>query len=65
MTHANAPLTPSSRLRMAQRHLIDGIQQPQVAGELRISRSTVATWVAPYPAEGAAGLQDRSSRPHH
>ena len=65
MTHANAPLTPTGRLRMVQRHLIDGIPQSHVAAEFRVSRPTVATWVARYLAEGAAGLQDRSSRPHH
>ncbi|MGJ0197081.1 helix-turn-helix domain-containing protein, partial [Micrococcus luteus] len=65
MTHANAPLTPTGRLRMVHRHLHDGIPQAHVAAEFRVSRPTVATWVARYRAEGEAGLQDRSSRPHH
>ena len=64
MTHANAPLTPTGRLRMVHRHLNDGIPQSHVAAEFRVSRPTVATWVARYRAEGEAGLQDRSSRPH-
>ncbi|MGW3946582.1 IS481 family transposase, partial [Micrococcus endophyticus] len=38
MTHANAPLTPTGRLRMVQRHLIDGIPQSHVAAEFRVSR---------------------------
>ncbi|WP_143745330.1 helix-turn-helix domain-containing protein, partial [Micrococcus lylae] len=63
MTHANAPLTPTGRLRMVHRHLNDGIPQAHVAAEFRVSRPTVATWVARYKAQGEAGLQDRSSRP--
>ncbi|MCV7563922.1 leucine zipper domain-containing protein, partial [Micrococcus luteus] len=63
MTHANAPLTPTGRLRMVHRHLHDGIPQAHVAAEFRVSRPTVATWVARYRAEGEAGLQDRSCRP--
>ena len=64
MTHANAPLTPTGRLRMVHRHLHEGIPQAHVAAEFRVSRPTVATWVARYRAQGEAGLQDRSSRPH-
>ncbi|QCP08045.1 IS481 family transposase [Micrococcus luteus] len=63
MTHANAPLTPTGRLRMVQRHLHEGIPQAHVAAEFRVSRPTVATWVARYRAEGEVGLQDRSCRP--
>ncbi|MCV7704096.1 helix-turn-helix domain-containing protein, partial [Micrococcus luteus] len=54
MTHANAPLTPTGRLRMVHRHLHDGIPQAHVAAEFRVSRPTVATWVARYRAEGEA-----------
>ena len=63
MTHANAPLTPTGRLRMVHRHLNDGIPQAHVAAEFRVSRPTVATWVARYRVEGVAGLQERSCRP--
>ena len=63
MTHAHAPLTPTGRLRMVQRHLNDGIPQAHVAAEFRVARPTVATWVARYRAEGEAGLLDRPSRP--
>ncbi|WP_256386036.1 helix-turn-helix domain-containing protein [Micrococcus sp. HSID17245] len=63
MTHAHAPLTPTGRLRMVQRHLNDGIPPAHVAAEFRVSRPTVATWVARYRAEGEAGLLDRPSRP--
>ncbi|PRZ11693.1 helix-turn-helix domain-containing protein, partial [Nesterenkonia sandarakina] len=63
MIHANAPLTPTGRLRMVTRHLSDGIPKAHVAAEFRVSRPTVATWVARYRAEGEKGLQDRASRP--
>jgi transposase InsO family protein len=36
-----------------------------VARELGISRQCAHRWVARFDAEGVAGLQDRSSRPHH
>jgi hypothetical protein len=36
----------------------------EVAKQLGISRQTVYKWVRRFRAEGAAGLTDRSSRPH-
>lgn len=58
MTHAHAPLTPTGPLRMVHRHLYDGVPQAHVAAKFRVSRPTVATWVARYRAEGEAGLRD-------
>ncbi|WP_062735921.1 IS481 family transposase [Kocuria turfanensis] len=63
MTHRNAPLTPTGRLRMVHRHLHDGIPKAHVATEFRVSRPTVATWVARYLAAGEAGLVDHPSTP--
>ncbi len=63
MTHVNAPLTPTGRLRMVLRHLIDGIPQAHVATEFRVSRPTVSTWVARYLQDGEEGLIDRPSTP--
>jgi transposase len=63
MTHANAPLTPTGRLRMVLRHLDDGIPKAHVAAEFRVSRPTVATWVGRYLESGEAGLADRPSTP--
>jgi transposase InsO family protein len=65
MTHVNAPLTPTGRLRMVLRHLEDGIPKAHVAAEFRVSRPTVATWVARYLEAGEAGLTDRPSTPRH
>lgn len=53
MTHVNAPLTPTCRLRMVLRHLDDGIPKAHVAAEFRVSRPTVATWVARYLESGS------------
>jgi transposase len=63
MTHRNAPLTPTGRLRLVLRHLKDGIPKAHVAAEFRVSRPTVSTWVARYLAAGEAGLADRPSTP--
>nr|WP_257879632.1 MULTISPECIES: leucine zipper domain-containing protein [Kocuria] len=63
MTHVNASLTPTGRLCMVLRHLEDGILNAHVATGFRVTRPTVATWVARYLAGGAAGLMDRPSIP--
>jgi transposase InsO family protein len=65
MTHRNAPLTPTGRLRMVLRHLEDGVPKAHVAAEFRVSRPTVTTWVTRYLEAGEAGLLDRSSAPHN
>jgi transposase InsO family protein len=41
-----------------------GWTQPRIAEQLGVSRGTVGKWLARYDAEGLAGLEDRSSRPH-
>jgi transposase InsO family protein len=64
-THANAALTPRARLRLA-RLVVDGGWSPARAAErYDVSWKTAAKWAARYRVEGAAGMVDRSSRPHH
>ena len=63
MTHRNAPLTPTGRLRLVTRHLVDGVPKAHVAAEFRVSRPTVTTWVGRYLAEGQDGVVDRSCAP--
>jgi transposase InsO family protein len=47
------------------RRVIEQKRRPaHVAAEMGVSRTCVYTWLARYRAEGEAGLQDRSSRPH-
>ena len=61
--HKNARLTPRGRERIV-RQVMSG-QTPQAVAEAAgVCPRTVRKWVARYQAEGAAGLQDRSSRPH-
>ena len=64
MSHANAPLTPEGRRRLCER--VDGGRPIcHVAAEAGIARKTLGYWYARWVREGADGLVDRSSRPHH
>ena len=61
--HKNARLTPLGRERLV--NMVVGGQTPQAASEaVGVCPRTVRKWVKRYQAEGLAGLQDRSSRPH-
>ena len=63
-THSNAALTPRARLRLA-RLIVDHEWSPARAAErYDVSWKTAAKWAARYRAEGPAGMEDRSSRPH-
>ena len=61
--HKLARLTPMGRLRMVRR-LEAGERLRDVAEAIDLSTTTVRRWQRRYQAEGAAGLLDRSSRPH-
>ena len=62
--HKNAPLTPIGREIMVRR-MLEGGQTPQAVSEaVGVCPRTVRKWVDRFRAEGVAGLQDRSSRPH-
>ena len=63
ITHARASLTPQGRLKMVLLVVNEKWTQARVAERFQIARGTVSKWVARYKAEGAAGLEDRSSRP--
>ena len=64
-THANAALTPRARLRLA-RLIVDHNWPPARAAErYDVSWKTARKWADRYRAEGAAGMHDRSSAPHH
>jgi transposase InsO family protein len=64
-THSNAALTPRARLRLA-RLIVDHDWSPARAAErYDVSWKTAAKWAARYREEGPAGMNDRSSRPHH
>jgi len=60
--HNNARLTPIGRERIVMQ--VASGQTPQAAARAAgVCPRTIRKWVARYAAEGAAGLQDRSSRP--
>jgi transposase InsO family protein len=63
-THSKAKLTALSRAEMIRR-IVD-LRQPvaHVAAGFGISERCAFKWLARFRAEGLAGLQDRSSRPH-
>lgn len=64
MSHANAALTPKARLRLARLIVDDGWTATTAAQMFMVSPVTARKWAARYRAEGVAGMQDRSSRPH-
>jgi transposase InsO family protein len=61
--HANARLTPASRLLLCRRVLEEGRALTEAAEAAGVSARTARKWLARYRAEGEAGLLDRSSRP--
>jgi len=62
--HQNARLTPHSRAELVRRVLDEGQTPKAVATAFGVCAKTVRKWVARFQADGPAGLQDRSSRPH-
>ncbi len=64
MSHRNARLTPRGRLILVER-VLAGSPISHVAKSMGVSRHCAGRWVARYRLEGEAGLEDRSSRPHH
>ena len=64
MSHRNARTTAGGRRRLIVQRQSGGWPQAHIAEAMGISRKCVKTWLDRYAAEGEAGLQDRSSRPH-
>ena len=62
--HQNARLTTHGRAELVRRVLLEGQAPRLVAAALGVTGKTVNKWVKRFQAEGAAGLIDRSSRPH-
>ena len=63
-SHKNARLTALGRAELVHRVVDLGQPASQVAASFGVCVKTVRKWVARLKAEGAAGLCDRSSRPH-
>ncbi|WP_330347923.1 IS481 family transposase [Streptomyces sp. NBC_00582] len=64
MSHRNAPLTPTGRLRLARCVVDDGWPLRRAAERFQVSHTTAARWASRYRQHGEAGMRDRSSRPH-
>ncbi len=64
MAHGNARLTVHGRRLLVRRVRFEGMPVAHVAKAMGVSRQCAHRWVARWDAEGDAGLQDRSSRPH-
>ena len=63
--HKNARLTPQGQLLLVERVTAAGWSVLQAAQAAGISARQSYRWLARYRTEGAAGLDDRSSAPHH
>ena len=61
--HQNARMTPLGRAEMVRRIVEEGRPVPDVAAGFGVSERTARKWLARFKAEGAAGLENRSSRP--
>lgn len=61
MTHANAPLAPVGRLRLARLIVVDGWTVRRAAERFQCSPATAAKWASRY--RSGEPLTDRSSRP--
>lgn len=64
MSHANATLTPTGRLRLARVVVDGGWSYVRAAERFSVSVTTVRRWAERYRLFGEAGMIDRSSRPH-
>ena len=65
MLHRTAKLTPFGRRLLVNRIVLEGWPAATAAEQLGVSRATAYKWLRRYRAEGDAGLEDRSARPHH
>ncbi|WP_405598898.1 IS481 family transposase [Streptomyces sp. NBC_01410] len=64
MPHRNAPLTETGRLRLARCVVDDGYTLRRAAERFQVSPTTAQRWADRFRLYGAAGMADRSSRPH-
>ena len=63
--HKNARLAPLGRAVVIRRIEQEGWPVARAAEASGVPRRTAYRWLARFRSEGEAGLQDRSSRPHH
>jgi transposase InsO family protein len=64
MTHAMSPLSETGRLRLARCVVDQHWPLRRAAERFNVSVTTARRWAQRYRVDGAAGMADRSSRPH-
>jgi transposase InsO family protein len=64
VSHRNAPLSETGRLRLARCIVEDGWSLRRAAERFQVAVTTAQRWAERYRELGAAGMSDRSSRPH-
>jgi transposase InsO family protein len=64
VSHRNAPLSETGRLRLARCVVDDGWSLRRAAERFQVSVTTAVRWAGRYRELGEAGMVDRSSRPH-
>jgi transposase InsO family protein len=64
VSHRNAPLSETGRLRLARCIVEDGWSLRRAAERFQVAVTTAQRWARRYRDEGPAGMADRSSRPH-
>jgi transposase InsO family protein len=62
--HKHARLTPRGRALLVSRVIDEGLRVEEVAQAAGVSVRTAYKWLARFRDEGAAGLLDRTSKPH-
>jgi hypothetical protein len=65
VSHRNAPLSPTGRLRLARCVVDERWPLRRAAERFQVSVPTTKRWADWYRDQGEAGMTDRSSRPHH
>ena len=63
MSHANAPLSPAGRLRLARCVVDQGWSLRRAAERFAVAVTTAKRWADRYREHGPAGMADRSCRP--
>jgi len=64
VSHRNAPLSETGRLRLARCVVEDGWSLRRAAERFQVAVTTAQRWAQRYREQGPAGMADRSSRPH-
>ena len=64
-SHKNARLTPRGRALLVARILDHGLRPEEAAKAAGVSVRTAYKWLRRFREDGADGLVDRTSRPHH